>query len=422
MEEFDFVETYKGLMTQITDAPVEFIEASALFLISSAVARNFQFMSLPDAPIFKQSLDPMQTGGRLLNLWFVLIGRSRIARKSTVIGRAKELIELIDEELLLPTDFTPQKLISILAEKTRNGETRAVWIHDEISGFFEALRKADYMVTTDAILSKIYDGTTYVRATVSRGKETIVNPYLTVLVASTEYLPTLFDETRLRQGFLNRFIYVVGQRKRRLALRSSLTPEEERIAKLVYVWLDTVYRREIPVFMNFNAEAKSKYDEFEAKIEENIEKKELGIYEGYYGNLPNFLIKLSCIFRISRMTVDEISEYSRPVLEVEEEDFERAEKYVWQTWKWFEEVVKMMRTTALSKPVLTEENKLEMVYSIISRYGRITRSELYRKANLLASELEEILTTLISQGRIQREIIKTTGRPKVIYFVSDGGG
>lgn len=416
---FDFVTEYKMLMTNVTDAPDEFIEAAALFLISTAVGRNFQFMSLPDTPIFKQSLDPMQTSGRLLNLWFVLIGRSRITRKSTVISRCTELIEIVDEELILPTDFTPQALIKVMSEKMRNNETKCVWIHDEISGFFEQLKRSDFMVATDAILSKIYDGSAYVRSTIGRGREAIVNPYLTVLVASTEYLPTLFDEVRLRQGFLNRFIYVLGRRKRRLNLRSSLAPDEEEKARELYKWIMAIYNREDIVFMNFDATAKKIYDEFEERIENDIEKKDLGIQEGYYGNLPNFVIKLSCIFRLSRMTADEIVAYDRPILTVNAQDVRRAIAYVWRAWDWFNEVVKMMKTTGLSRPVLTEENKIEMVYEIIKKSGGvISRSDLYRQAKLLSSELEEVLATLISQGRVVREVIKTAGRPRILYRIS----
>jgi len=416
MPEFDFITQYKRLFTNITDAPEDFIEAAALFLISTAAGRNFQFMSLPDAPIFKQSLDPMQASGRLLNLWFIIIGRSRITRKSTVISRCAELLEIVDEDLLLPTDFTPQALIKVMSEKTKNNETKCVWMHDEISGFFEQLRKSDFMVATDAILSKIYDGSPYIRSTIGRGREAIINPYLTILVASTEYLPTLFDEVRLRQGFLNRFIYVIGKRKRRLPLRSSLTPEEEEWARELYKWILTVYNRSDIVFMNFDASAKKIYDEFEERIERDIETRDMGIYEGYYGNLPNFLVKLSCIFRLSRMTADEVAAYDRPILSVGVCDIKRAVAYVWRVWDWFNEVVKMMKTTGISKPVLTEENKIEMVYEIIKRNGGvITRSELYREAKLLASELEEILTTLISQGRILRETVRTAGRPKILY-------
>ena len=416
---FDFVTEYKTLMMNVTDAPDEFIEAAALFLISTAVGRNFQFMSLPDTPIFKQSLDPMQTSGRLLNLWFVLIGRSRITRKSTVISRCTELIEIVDEELILPTDFTPQALIKVMSEKMRNNETKCVWIHDEISGFFEQLKRSDFMVATDAILSKIYDGSAYVRSTIGRGREAIVNPYLTVLVASTEYLPTLFDEVRLRQGFLNRFIYVLGRRKRRLNLRSSLAPDEEEKARELYKWIMAIYNREEIVFMNFDATAKKIYDEFEERIENDIEKKDLGIQEGYYGNLPNFVIKLSCIFRLSRMTADEIVAYDRPILTVNAQDVRRAIAYVWRAWDWFNEVVKMMKTTGLSRPVLTEENKIEMVYEIIKKSGGvISRSDLYRQAKLLSSELEEVLATLISQGRVVREVIKTAGRPRILYRIS----
>ena len=60
-----------------------------------------------------------------------------------------------------------------------------------------------------------------------------------------------------------------------------------------------------------------------------------------------------------------------------------------------------------------------MVYEIIKKSGGvISRSDLYRQAKLLSSELEEVLATLISQGRVVREVIKTAGRPRILYRIS----
>ena len=258
------------------------------------------------------------------------------------------------------------------------------------------------------------------RNTIGRGTERIVNPYLTVLVASTEYLPTLFDEIRLRQGFLNRFIYVVGRRERRLTLRHALENEEEREATKLYTWLATLYNRREPVFMNFDTDAKAVYDEYEEEIENKIENEDLGIYEGYYGNLPNFLVKLSSLFRVSRMTEMDLQTFNSPILTIEEKDILRAKSYIYKVWNWFEETVKMMRTTGIAKPVLTEENKLEMVYNIIKKHGgKIDRSTLYRESKLLASELEEVLETLISQNRVVKQLIRTSGRPRIEYVIAD---
>ena len=419
--EFDFVTEYVNFMSGITDAPKPFIEASALFLISTFCGRRFVFMSLPEAKVFGSELADTTMSGRLLNLWFILIGKSRVSRKSTVIGKVEEMIEEIDSELLLPADFTPEAVIRVMSQKFRNGETRCVWIHDEVSGFFEQLRKADYMVRTDTLLSRIYDGRSYTRTTIGRGNEQVINPYLTCFLASTEYLPTLFDESRIRQGFLNRFIYVVGQREKRLPLRTALTIEEEKKARMLTAWLKTLNDRDFVTALSFDKDARDLYEDFEARVENDIITRDLDLREGYYGNLPNLVIRLSGVFRISRMDEYTLATYARPILVVEREDIERAIKYTMRAWDWFNQVITMMQTSAISRPVMTEENKLEMIFKIIKRHGgEVDRTTLYRESKLLSQELEEVINTLINQGRIIREILQTRGRPRIIYKIVDG--
>jgi len=420
-EKWDFVDRYVKLMSGITDAPQEYHEACALFLISTMASKNFMFMSLPDAEIFTEK----EVGGKQLNLWFIFIGKSRISRKSTAISRAKELIQAINEGILLPDDFTPQALVKVLNRKFTGGITRAVWINDEISGFFEQLKNGGFMTSTDALLSKIYDGRSYYRETIQRGEEKVINPYLTVLLASTEYLPTLFTESSLRQGFLNRFIYVVAKRQKRLPLRSRLTEEEKRRAEELKRWLATLERFRNSVSMSFTAEAKKIYDKFEEGVERRIEKEDLGLSEGYWGNLPNLLIRLACIYRISRMTAEELEGYSRLILTVEPQDVERAKAYLRKVWKWWEEVDFLRKTVSVSRELYTEEKSLTYVYNVIRKLEqqglKATRTRVNRLTNLLAEDLDKILQTLEEQGRIRKKIKRTglRGPPTIIYETVD---
>lgn len=412
----DFIERYVKLMGGITDAPEEYHRACALFLLSTGVGRHFIFRSLPDAGVFSEDLGL----GKFLNLWFILIGKSRVSRKSTAVSRAEEVVEQINAKLMLPADFTPQALVKVMREKSTGGETKAVWINDEISGFFEQLRKGDYMVTADTLLSRIYDGRSYVRTTIARGEENLINPYLTVILASTEYLPSLFDESRLRQGFLNRFIFIPVGKTKRLELRTTLTKEEGEEAQALLRWLKAVNKRESepPVLIGMSANAREIYNDYEAKVEDAITRESLGVKEGYYGNLPNFLSRVASLCRVSRMPVQEITTYKRGILVIEEEDMRKALGYVEKVWGWFQDVIRLMKTTAVSRAVMTEENKIEMVYTIILAHGGETdRSTIYRDAKLLSDDLERVLSTLISQGRVVMDVVRTKTKPRFIYKV-----
>jgi len=414
-QEWNFIDDYIDLMDAVTDSPEAFKEATALYLISTCVGRRITLLSLPESRFFD---DGLQGGnGKLLNLWFILIGKTRISRKSTIVGRAEEFIRQIDSQILLPQDFTPQSLITNLNEKTVNNETRASWIHDEVSGFFELLNKGDYMVSTDTVLSRIYDGRSYYRSTVTRGNEDVINPYLTILVASTDTLPSLFNERMIGQGFLNRFIYIHGQRTEYRPAGSHILENVRNKAQRLLAWLHTLRNTQSVFSIVYTNKAQEMFEEFEMTVEEQIMSKNLGIEEGYLGNLPNMLSRFAALRRLSRMTEEEIETFNMYFLTIEEQDMRWAINYARKCWDHFNEVLLMMKTYALSERSSTDEREIERVYTIISDNTPVSRSELYRKATLKARRLEEVIQTLVAQDRIRVYAEESSTKPAVMYAV-----
>lgn len=420
----DFVTRYVNLLSRVTDAPEEFQEAAVLFLVATAAGRKWIFKSLPDATIFGNRVGPT---GKLLNLWFILIGKNRITRKSSgVISYVEEISQrVVGEQRIISEAFTPESLIKEMSEKSvlsaiQSRETLCCWICDEISWFFHHLKKkGSCMVSADAFLSKIYDGSTYSRTTIGRGKETVWNPYLTCLLASTDYLPTLFDELQIRLGFMNRFIYVVAERKKRKPLRTEpLSEEEEKEVEQIVTFLKALAERTSVTMLEMTNEAKQVYDSFEEEIEKRIETEDLGIKEGYCGQLPNLVVRLSCLYRISRMTPMEIRNYNSPVLTVEKQDVERAIDYADKAWTWFEKVVEIMlrpRGKRSTKGSVTRKGR-RIVIEIVKK-GPAKREyiiEATRKAGIDDSSVDNvILPSLIEDNIIKRD------KPGWYSFVTD---
>lgn len=418
----DFIEDYKTLMMGsdsnpglegITDAPEEFHEAAALFLLSSAVGRKWIFCSIPEIPIFYEE-DGADGGGRLLNLWFVIIGKTRITRKTTgVLNKAKELMNFL-EIFTIPEAFSPQYLITVLNKRgAGKTQTHVAWIVDECSGFFEIIGKAEYMASAEAFMSRIYDGKTFRAGTISRGEEVVLNPYMTALLASTDYLPDLFNEKMFRQGFLNRFIFVPAERGKRKKLRTTALKDGERvkIEQLKEV-LHAIYDSTKNLTFNMNGEAKNTYDQYEAWVEDRIEKEHLGIKEGYLGNLPNFVVRIACLHLISRMTADEITTYGRPFLLVEKPDIDWAIAYSRKIWEGLERVIEMKGATGSPKQVETLINYDKIVvkafndllnnpalrkkYDIEEYVDEIPQNVLRKYTKITTETLVEILNTLAS--------------------------
>lgn len=414
---WNFIDAYVSLMSNITDAPEEFQRAAALFLISTCVSRRFVLLASAEQKFFDTS--EIKTG-KYFNLWYIIIGKTRISRKSTVVNRIEEFLEQIDRTLFLRHSFTPQALIEELKNVDEHGNalnvrgTIKAWVHDEISGFFEQLTTSDFMASVDAMLSRLYDGRNYSSTTISRGSVDIKNPYITCFLASTDYLPSLFTENQIRQGFLNRFIFVHGKRITHKPMHEQ-SSEDGLVAGEILRWLRAVYNVRLNVTVVNKPSAQKLYDDFEVEIENKIRSEEGSLEEGYYGNIPNIMIRVAALHSIARYEIEEIESMVSPYMFVELEDMIWAKDYVNECMKNFKEVLGMMSSNATSKRSFTEERRIERVYNIIAEAGRISRTDLYRKSHLLSKDLEEIVTTLLQQERIDQSVNTNITKAIITY-------
>jgi len=412
---WNFIDKYIELMSHVTDAPTEFQKAAALFLISTCASRRFTIISAAEHKFFD---DYGASSGKYLNLWYILVGKTRISRKSTVVSRVEEFIEHIDRNLFLRHSFTPQALIRELNNMDEDGHlinvrgTIKTWVHDEISGFFEQLTTADYMASVDSMLSRLYDGRNYTSSTISRGAVDIKDPYITCFLASTEYLPSLFTENQIRQGFLNRFIFVHGKRITHKPMHEYDVADNISAGELLH-WLKALYDIS-SVMVVVERAAQKFYDNFEIEIENKIQQEEGNLEEGYYGNMPNVMIRVAALHKIARLEIEEIAYYTSNSVVIELEDMIWAKDYVNECMENFREILSMMSSNAISKRSFTEERRIEHVYSIIPETG-ITRTDLYRKSHLLSKDLEEIVSTLVQQDRIEQSVNTATAKAIIMY-------
>jgi len=412
-----FIELYTGVMENITDSPNKFQEASALTIVSMAVGRKLFFISVSDARLEDILTGSARVTGKYFNIWHILIGKTRVSRKTTSIRWAKDYVEQLDDDLILPDGFTPQALVSELSKKQKNNETRALWINDEISAFFQQMKETKYMIKTDSILSKIYDCDDYKDTTISRGKEVIKKPYITILLASTDVLPKFFDENMMLQGFGNRFIYVIGVRRRYKPISTIIPSHLKPDCKAMIDWLTDLYAMKQNLPVTFTEEAQKLYISFEKKIEKEIlDNKMDDIKIGYAGSLPTTVLKLACLYAVSDYYPKKFSQFTEPIFLVHKNQVQKAILRMKEGMRDYQKVVSMMRIKKLSKPATTDEAQIGMVYNIVRSYANgITKSELYRETNMLQKPLEETIMTLIKQDKIIEERVATKGRPKIMY-------
>lgn len=405
----DFVTIYTGFKKRVTDAPIEFHEPVALFLISTFAGRRWIMLTTPDLRYFAKNDDAI--GGKYLNIWIILLGKSRITRKTSgVVKDVEDIIDNIKPEIKLPTIATPQFLASKLAEMSDSYETHATWVNDECSLFFDLLYEVrSYMVGTDAFLSKIYDGRTFVGGTISRKEERIPNPYLTMLLASVLQTARSFRDAGLRQGFLNRPIYVVGKSKNRRSVQTrQLKSEEKDIVRYILDYLQALSEYPEVVIVKTDNDAKKLLDTYTEKIESYIAEHELDLSESYIANIPDLMLKISALYRLSRLTPKEIREYERPFLQVEYQDMERAQVFVEKCRKWFKGMLdlraKYTETTG-EKDRKVWRSKIVAIVSDRKNWSEnrwVTRTTIRSHVYIKLTTFLEIMRELVDEGVLER--------------------
>jgi len=245
----------------------------------------------------------------------------------------------------------------------------------------------------------------------------VPDPFLTVFLASTDFLPSKFKVDAFQQGFYNRFIFVPAVRKKTKPLRQGLTKEEKANAQELLQYLDALKTCNLLYYLCLCEEANQLYSKFEEEIEIEIEKGNLGIKEGYYGGVPNFVIRIACLFRLNRMSVKDIEDLERehsPLLFVSERDMSLAIKFGRLIWMWFERMM-ILRTEYGAKPeeVKTDEDYEAIVLNVFRNAGvrELPQNYIRVHSKIPTKRLEDILEMVAC-----RTIKESTGGRRAIVW------
>jgi len=260
------------------------------------------------------------------------------------------------------------------------------------------------MASIEALLSKLYDGRTFSRTTRASGLDLIRNPYLTVFLASTPYLPRLFQTGQVQFGFLNRFIFIKVEKKKRKPLRTtSLNDDESRMKTEIEDFLKALHERKNPVHLEMNPEAKNLYDVYESIVEDKIQHGNLGIKEGYMGQLPNLVVRLSCIYLISRLSIREVQHPELSPLIVEKNDVEKAIAYAGKAWQWFGEVIELMQKEKKTKPVKEDQAKpaiIDFLEDEKAHHWKEIAEYVDKTVGVKQANVYKALNRLVSEGEV----------------------
>lgn len=215
-QKYDFLtteerESIRGIVTFIdewvtwagtkTDAPSEYHRAAAI-TVMSAVYSEFGHAT-------------PQWGPMKLNLWFMVLGRSTLDRKSTArsyMNKAFRALRTDDTNYSIGSDVTPSGIGLALLDRANKS---TVFDRDEVQGLFKELIHQSYMSGGLEAFTKLYDGWAEgrVRATGEKKvQEAVPVSFIMFMMGILTEAADVLTVTNFRSGFLTRFLYVLGNR------------------------------------------------------------------------------------------------------------------------------------------------------------------------------------------------------------------
>jgi|GEM_PF-7028688 len=405
----DLIDEYFDYAVNACDAPSIYHRAISYWIGSILLGR------------FVRIVTSYAPSGLAPNLWILLIGPSRIVRKTAATSLGENIVAKVDKNLLMPASFTPEALYELF-----NGVqpgTAFAWVKDEMGGFFKMLQKK-YMFGIREILSSIYMG---------RG-ETRKLRGLTLTIPEGIYVTTLgnmptpphqfFTEEDFYSGFLNRFIlaYALMREKTIPILHSDITLDI-KMNNIIneYKRLIQVYQQNAIIPVSATSEALVLLNQYEQQIENEIIKLERenpnSLWKLYIGEAPYLLLKMSTIRRLCRDPI------AQKILTIEKVDVEKALNDLSIFHQSAKLVVEDIQTSATSAPVITEEKKLNRVYELIREAdgNGIAKWEILLKTQISRDALKQIILTLFEQNRIiaVKSHSSYRGRKAIKFYTTD---
>jgi hypothetical protein len=191
-----FLRDFCDYVEPITDAPAVYHPFAGLIALSAVVGRSVTARFGP------QRIVP--------NQFLCILGQSSLFRKSTMITIAQQLIDAVKPDRVFPNEFTPEKLLELLQ---KNPVGFFGW--KELTGYL-ARAGRDYMSGAKEILMELYDCPDEYRREIKKESVRVERPAITIFSASaTAWLSEQLKGPDLRSGFLNRFCFVLAEKKTR---------------------------------------------------------------------------------------------------------------------------------------------------------------------------------------------------------------
>ena len=390
-----FVEGMIEYGSNVTDAPLVYYRGAAYFALSATVNGRVK-IRLP-------------WGDVKPNVWIMLLGRSTIDRKTTVVDDITMPIIMSvpsNKERIVSTEFTPESLIEIMSERN---PSRGFFVRDEFAGFMSSMGKS-YMESVYELLMKLYDSPKfYSRKIRSNDRYFVLNDVYFSMFCGTTYnrLEETAGKAEILSGFIPRFLILTHDGPRSQGGMGARTAEDDaRQAVLgdALVQLDRALR-ETEIDMSLSDAAAAKYFDWRKRREADLITGEDEVSRVVFGRASMYVLKIAILEEISEWLSYPAGAVSFPT-KIREDTLMNAIYFVEMVEG---SMIDRMRRLASDVSVRLKEELREE----IAEYGKdgVAHHEILRLSRMKRATFMDLIETLVEEHRISDKASGLSGEP-----------
>lgn len=400
-----FITQYRNWAEEATDA-VPIFHTLCAFILLSALTSSGMILRAKWGKVYA-------------NLWGLVLGDSTLSRKTTAMEMVIDIIQEINGEVLMATDGSAEGLVSQLGSRPNQV---SIFYRDEVTGFFDAINRKDYLADLPEMLTKWYDVPSFQTRALRKEIISVSYPYFIFFGGGIkDKLFSLIPEQLVLSGFMPRFLIVCGETDlERLKLTGPATRDEwterENIVRRLTM-LHNKMNEKVPIDLagqitvigkqsdvKLTDEAWTRFNEIEVALRDAAFESHLkDVALPTFTRLATSILKMAMLLAVVRQGEPDESNH----ITVTASDIDEAAFYGQDFGK---HAISLITVAGISQG----EKQIQAVMSAVRRTPGILKSELMQRHSLKAREVKEIIDTLSQRGLI---IVKQVGRGQAFFPV-----
>lgn len=402
-----FICRYVRHWSDVNDAYPDYHYATALALLSAGANRVLSIRT--------KNLGDIRT-----NLWFMLLGKSSFARKSTAVKPGVQFAKMCDELQPLPGTFSPEALLESLSDNEK-----AYHFKDEAAQILVGLNHKSYMADLRDLFCQLYDGSPFSRMLRSKkGEQTRFDadePYLTLEWATTPEnffkTTTSIDST---SGFLLRFLPVYPQYPKRtmgIELGTQDVDFKEIALRNEYAELVEAVNEYSVINMLPSVGAMERYNAWFIAKQQVYERcgEECGLHLSVLARYVPMVLKIAALLTMGSAGfrwMIRTDEHSRVTADIPDWAMDEATRMVDE---YFIPTQISLMTTVETRGA---ENTQERILGVLrDNGGEMATSGLLRRTRLKSKELKEAIDALEEAGDVTVHKHESEGRGRPSFLI-----